>query len=63
MTYAIKTTVPVGRTVAEIQKVLKKAGAKGFAMAERGNRAFVAFEYSHMAIKMKLVLPHPGTVR
>lgn len=57
MTYAIKTKVSVEKTIGEIRKILNKAGADGFAFAENGTMAFVAFRFKARAIKIFIHLP------
>lgn len=59
MTYAKTTKVPIERTVGEIQRVLNKAGATGFAYATQENKAFIAFSFSSRSVKIKIKLPHP----
>jgi hypothetical protein len=61
MPYAEHSKVPVGRSREEIEQVLKRAGAEGFANAQSGNKAYVAFVYKGIGIKIKLTLPdQPG---
>lgn len=59
MAYAKTTKVPVDRTVAEIRKILDKAGANGFAYAEQGGAAYIMFKVENRGVKMFLRMPRP----
>jgi hypothetical protein len=59
MSYAVKTSVPVERSQAEIRKILSKYKATGFAFGEQGNRAVIMFEMTGRRIKFILPLPNP----
>lgn len=57
MSYADKTSVPVGRSQDEIKKILAKYKATGFAYGEQGQRSVVMFEM--MDRRIKFILPMP----
>lgn len=59
MAFAKNTKVPVERTLGEIQKVLYKAGAKGFAFGTGGSQAYIAFTMGRSAVKMKVKMHQP----
>ena len=59
MAYANKTIVPISRTKEQIEKELIKAGASGFAHAQKGNVAFLAFQVKNIGIKINIRLPSP----
>lgn len=59
MSYAKTTTVPISKTQDEIRRVLTKHGANGFAYAEQGPLAIVAFEMMGRRIKFILPMPTP----
>lgn len=62
MTYAKNTTVSVSKTKMDIEAVLSKAGAVGFAYANEGSRAMIGFRIEGsagrvLAVQMKIDLP------
>lgn len=57
MTYASDTKVPVSRSQVEVQTVLKKYGATGFAYGEQGPLNLVMFEMQGRRIKFILPMP------
>lgn len=59
MAFAKTTTVSIGKTKDEIQRSLIRAGASGFAEAQRGREAFYAFQFNHIGVKIKFKLPLP----
>lgn len=57
MTYAAHTQVPVERTKAEIEKLVKKYGAKGFATGWHGDRAQLSFVAHERHIRFTIIVP------
>ena len=57
MTYAKNTSVPVERTKAEIEKLVKKYGAKGFAVGWHGDRAQLSFIAHDRHIRFTIIVP------
>lgn len=57
MTYAANTQVPVERTKAEIEKLVKKYGAKGFAAGWHGDRAQLSFVAHERHIRFTIIMP------
>jgi hypothetical protein len=55
--YASNTTVSVGKSKNEIEKLIIRFGAKQFMTGIDGNRAFVCFVYENRAIKREIALP------
>ena len=59
MAYASKTSVPIDRSQGEIQKILSKYGASGFAYGQQGPLSVVIFEMQGRRIEF--ILPMPNT--
>ena len=59
MTYAAYTTVPVDRSRAAIEKVLKRYGATGFAYGSEIGRAMIGFQTKERRIRFLLPLVPP----
>ena len=57
MSYAEKTKTGVGATQNEIERTLKKYGARAFAYATQGTKALIMFEYNDKRIRFILNLP------
>lgn len=57
MSYAINTKVPIASSQGEIQKILTKYGATGFAYGQQGPLSVVMFEMQ--ARRVKFILPMP----
>lgn len=57
MTYAANTQVPVERTKAEIEKLVRKYGAKGFGVGWQGDRAQVSFVAHERHIRFTILVP------
>ena len=57
MPYAVDTKVPVERTKAEIEKLVKKYGAKGFAVGWHDERAQISFVAHERHIRFTIVVP------
>jgi hypothetical protein len=57
VTYAAQTKVPVERTKADIEKLVKKYGAKGFQSGWHGNQAHLSFLAQERHIRMTVVVP------
>ena len=57
--YAKHTRVPIERSQAEIQKILKKYGASKFGLLDQGENACIAFEAQNRRIRFILPL-EPG---
>ena len=56
-TYASRTKVPVERSKAEIEKMLKRYGAKGFASGWQGSIARLEFLAHERHIRFSVVIP------
>ncbi len=63
MAYAEKTTVATGATLSEIETVIDKYGATGFAFGRSGSRVAVSFEMHQRRVKFTLTLPAPDERR
>jgi hypothetical protein len=57
MTFAATTQVPVERTKAEIEKLVRKYGAKGFGVGWQGDRAQVSFVAHERHIRFTIIVP------
>jgi|HubBroStandDraft_4_1064222.scaffolds.fasta_scaffold00038_68 hypothetical protein len=57
MSYAAKTIVPVERTKAAIEKLVKRYGAKGFAVGWHNDRAQLSFVAHDRQIRFTIVIP------
>ena len=57
MTYAAQTRVPISKSKTDIEELLAKHGAMGFAYATEGNRSMVAFNMSGRRVQIMLVMP------
>jgi len=55
--YAAQTSVAVEKSKVEIERLLNKAGATGFAYATEGERAMVGFKHSEVEFRIYLPLP------
>lgn len=61
--YASGTTVPISRSREEVEKLLKKYGASGFAYGDRGGVAIVLFEMQGRRYRMELKYPPEASFR
>lgn len=57
MAYARETKVPVDRSRAELEKVLKRYGATRFAYAEEPTQATIAFELADRRVRVRVPFP------
>ena len=57
MPYAAQTKVPISRTKTEIEELLAKHGAVGFAYATESDRALIAFNMAGRRVQIMLVMP------
>lgn len=57
MTYAKDTTIPIDKTKTDIEKLLVKHGATGFAYAWTDDRSMIGFQIAGRRIQMELPLP------
>ena len=57
MAFAAQTKVPISKTKADIEALLAKYGAVGFAYATEGDRSLVAFNMSGRRVQIMLVMP------
>lgn len=55
--YAAETKVPIEKTRAEIEAIVRRYGADGFVSGWEGERAFVSFRCEARYVKLKLTLP------
>ena len=57
MHYAKNTDVSSDRSLAEIQRILRRYGAEGFMYGWSGQQALVAFEMAHRRVQFMLPMP------
>ena len=57
MAYAAQTKDPISKTKTDIEELLAKHGATGFAYATEGDRALVAFSMSGRRVQIMLEMP------
>jgi hypothetical protein len=57
MPYAARTKVPIEKTKAEIERLVKKYGAKGFVAGWQGNQARIEFLAADRHIRFSVVVP------
>ena len=57
MAFAETTSVPVERTVSEIQRMLERAGATHYAYMTRPGGAVVCFRHTNLTIKIDFAVP------
>ena len=57
MPYAAHTSVPVERTKVDIEKLVKKYGAKGFAVGWHNDRAQISFAAHDQLIRFTIIIP------
>lgn len=57
MSFASKTTVPIGRSQDEIRRLLTKYNANGFAFGEQSQISLVTFEMKGRRIKFIVTMP------
>ena len=55
--YASNTTVSPEKTQSDIRETLRRYGAEGFGIMEKGDKAFVMFEFSGLMIQLTVELP------
>jgi hypothetical protein len=60
MTYAADTTVPVERSRAEIERILGRYGATGFAYGSETSRAMIGFQTKDRRVRFVLPLMPPS---
>ena len=66
MPYAAQTRVPISSTKTDIEELMAKHGATGFAYATEGDRSLVAFSMSGRRVSIMLLMPPrlwPAVVR
>lgn len=61
--FAEGTVVPIEKTRAEIEKLLARYKATGFAYGTKGPRTMMEFEMSDRRVRFTLTLPEPGDPR
>ena len=57
MPYAAQTKVPISRTKTDIEELLAKHGATGFAYATEFDRSLVVFNMAGRRVQIMLVMP------
>ena len=57
MPYAAQTRVPISRTKTDLEELLAKHGANGFAYATESDRSLVACSMSGRRVQIMLVMP------
>ncbi len=57
MHYAARTRVPISRTKTDIEELLAKHGATGFAYTTEGDRSLLAFSMSGRRVQIMLLMP------
>jgi hypothetical protein len=55
--YANNTTVSPEKSQSDIRETLRRYGAEGFGIMEKGNKAYVMFEFSGLMIQLTVELP------
>lgn len=55
--YAEKTSVPVYKSIGEIEKSLKRYGADGFMHGYEGGRATISFKWNNRVVMIRINLP------
>ena len=60
MPYAAQTKVPISRSKTDIEELLGKHGAVGFAYATESDRALIAFNMAGRRVQIMLVMPSVG---
>ena len=63
MTYAAQTRVPISKTKTDIEELLAKHGARGFAYATEGDCPLVAFSMCGWPVQIVLVMTSARTSR
>ncbi len=59
--YAKRTKVPVSNTRAEIERLLERRGATGFAFGSTPGQAMLAFEMQNRRLRFLIPMPHGGS--
>ena len=57
MAYASQTRIPISKSKTDIEVLLTKHGATGFAYATKSDRALVAFNMAGRRVQIMLVMP------
>lgn len=57
MTYAQKTDVPIDRSKAQIEDVLRRHGSEGFGYMTHGGKAQVVFQFQKIPFRIELKMP------
>lgn len=57
MTYAAKTLVPIDRSRSEIERLVRKYGAKGFIAGWHGDQARIEFLCANRHIRLSMTVP------
>jgi hypothetical protein len=60
MTYAQTTDVPIDRSKAEIEKVLRRHGSEGFGYISQGGNALVIFQFRKIPFRIEVKMPEIG---
>jgi hypothetical protein len=58
--YAADTSVPVERSRAEVERILRRYGASTFAYGWEGSRSVIQFDYSGRRIRIVMDMPDPA---
>lgn len=61
--YAARTSVPVDRTRSEIERLLERHGATGFAYGTTAGSAMLAFEMRSRRLRFLVPMPAPNKTR
>lgn len=61
--YASETTVSVSKSREEIERILSRYGATGFAYASSGERAMIQFEANARRVRFLLEMPPPDNFK
>ncbi len=59
MAYATNTNIPIERTKGDIEHIIVRYGASGFASAWMGNKSLIEFTFNGRKLRFVLELPDP----
>jgi hypothetical protein len=60
VSYAARTSVPATQSRAEIEKLLQRYGADGFAYATQAGRTMIGFSVDGRSVRIELPMPEEG---
>jgi hypothetical protein len=59
--YAADTSVPVERSRADVERILRRYGASSFAYGWEGSRSVIQFDYSGRRMRIVMSMPDPSS--